>query len=57
MSTRKHLTGLDVTRHKCGDPPLVDEGCPGLRLYALKPLKDGCWRASRTDPLSAVMRG
>lgn len=46
MSTRKHLTGLDVTRHKYGDPPLVDEGCPGLRLYALKPLKDGSKRGS-----------
>lgn len=46
MSIRKHLTGLDVSRHKYGAPPLVDEGCPGLRLYALKPLKDGTKRAS-----------
>lgn len=46
MSTRKHLTGLDVTRHEYGDPPLLDEGCPGLRLCALKPLKDGTKRGS-----------
>lgn len=46
MGTLKHLTGLDVSRHKHGDPPLVDDGYPGLRLEALLPLKDGGRRGS-----------
>jgi len=46
MPTHKHLTGLDVSRHRYGDPPLVDDGYPGLRLSALKPLKDGAKRGS-----------
>lgn len=46
MGTHKHLTGLDVSSHKHGDPPLIDASCPGLRLTALKPSKGGGQRGS-----------
>jgi integrase len=42
----QHLTGLAVTRHKFPEPPLLDGKCPGLRLVALRPLRDGAERKS-----------
>lgn len=42
----QHLTGLSVTRHRFPEPPLLDGRCPGLRLVALRPLRDGSERKS-----------